>query len=166
MRRGLIRLLAACCLLGVPGCGERAAVPAAAVREIAPDFDLALFDGGRFRLSEHRGRAVVINFFASWCVSCGEEASVFGRAAQKYAGQAVSFLAIAVDDTEPKAREFLKKSGMAIPAGLDRSGRIKDAYGIYGMPTTFVIDRAGTVSYLHAGVVTEQLLAHELGKVL
>ena len=75
-------------------------------------------------------------------------------------------MGIAVDDTEKKAKEFLKKSGLTIPAGLDRTGKIKDTYGIYGMPTTFFIDKNGKISYFHAGVVTEELLRHEIDKLL
>lgn len=134
--------------------------------ESAPPFTLELFGGGHFSLGENKGKVVVINFFASWCVSCGEETPMIEKVAQEYAPRAVVFLAIAVDDTESKARAFLQKAGLTIPAGLDKSGTIKDAYGIYGMPTTFFIDKAGKVRYLHAGAVSEQLLRHEIDKLL
>ncbi len=78
----------------------------------------------------------------------------------------VVLLAIAVDDTESKAKAFMKKIGLTIPAGLDRTGAIRDAFGLYGMPTTYFIDKDGMVSYFHAGVVTEQLLKHEIDKLL
>lgn len=152
-------------LLLLLGCGEDKTFRNAA-NEPAPDFSLQLFDGGRFALGENRGKVVVINFFASWCVSCGEETPLIEKVAKDYAPRAVMFLAIAVDDTESKARAFLQKAGLTIPAGLDKSGSIKDAYGIYGMPTTFFIDKAGKVSYLHPGAVSEQLLRHEIDKLL
>lgn len=152
-------------LLLLQGCGEDKAFRNAA-NEPAPDFSLQLFDGGRFALGENKGKVVVINFFASWCVSCGEETPMIEKVAKDYAPRAVVFVAIAVDDTESKARAFLQKAGLTIPAGLDKSGSIKDAYGIYGMPTTFFIDKAGKVSYLHAGAVNEQLLRHEIDKLL
>lgn len=134
--------------------------------EAAPDFKITLFDGSDFQLSAQKGKVVVINFFASWCVSCGEETPVIERASHKYAPQTVVFLAIAVDDTEKKAKAFLKKTGLTIPAGLDKTGKIKDDFGLYGMPTTFFIDKNGRISYLHAGVVTEELLKHEIDKLL
>ena len=59
-----------------------------------------------------------------------------------------------------------QKIGLNIPAGLDRTGEIKEAFGLYGMPTTFFIDKDGLVSYFHPGVVTEQLLKHEIDKIL
>jgi len=152
-------------LLLMPGCGGNTAGPKVAMEE-APDFKIALFDGGDFQLSAQKGKVVVINFFASWCVSCGEETPHIEKISREYAPQKVALLGIAVDDTEKKAKEFLKKSGLTIPAGLDRTGKIKDTYGIYGMPTTFFIDKNGKISYFHAGVVTEELLRHEIDKLL
>ena len=152
-------------LVLVQGCNKDTTAQKTAM-ETAPDFSIALFDGGNFQLSDHKGKAVVINFFASWCVSCGKETPVIEKIAHKYSSQAVVFLAIAVDDTEKKAKAFMQKTGLTIPAGLDRTGKIKDAYGLYGMPTTFFIDKNGKISYLHAGVATEELLTHEIDKLL
>jgi len=152
-------------LLLVQGCSEDTTAQKTAM-ETAPDFEMALFDGGNFRLSEHRGKVIVINFFASWCVSCGEETPLIEKAAHEYSPQSVMFLAIAVDDTEKKAKAFMQKMGLTIPAGLDKTGKIKDAYGLYGMPTTFFIDKNGKISYSHAGVATAELLKHEINKLL
>ncbi|HUW25126.1 MAG TPA: TlpA disulfide reductase family protein [Gallionella sp.] len=153
------------CLLLVQGCNQDT-VTQKTEMETAPDFDIALFDGGNFQLSNYRGKVIVINFFASWCVSCGEETPVVEKVAHEYSPQTVVFLAIAVDDTEKRAKAFMKKTGLTIPAGLDKTGKIKEAYGLYGMPTTFFIDKNGKISYLHAGVVTEDLLKHEIDKLL
>lgn len=152
-------------LLLIVGCSDNATAPPIAM-EAAPDFNMALFDGGDFKLSAQKGKVVVINFFASWCVSCGEETPVIEKIYRTYAPQTVAFLAIAVDDTEKKAKEFMQKRSMTIPAGLDKTGKIKEDYGIYGMPTTFFIDKNGKVSYSHAGIVTEELLKHEIDKLL
>jgi peroxiredoxin len=152
-------------LLLIMGCSDNTTGPPAAM-EAAPDFNMALFEGGDFQLSAQKGKVVVINFFASWCVSCGEETPVIEKFSHKYAPQTVVFLAIAVDDTEKKAKAFMQKRNMTIPAGLDKTGKIKEAYGIYGMPTTFFIDKNGKVSYSHAGIVTEKLLKHEIDKLL
>jgi len=152
-------------LLLILGCSDNTTAPPTPM-EAAPDFNIALFEGGDFQLSTQKGKVVVINFFASWCVSCGEETPVIEKVSHKYAPQSVVFLAIAVDDTEKKAKAFMKKVGLTIPAGLDKTGKIKDAYGLYGMPTTFFIDKNGKVSYFHAGVVSEELLKHEIDKLL
>ena len=152
-------------LLLAQGCNENTTAPKTA-KETAPDFNMTLFDGGNFQLSDQKGKAVVINFFASWCVSCGKETPIIEKIAHTYSPQGVVFLAIAVDDTEKKAKAFMQKIGLTIPAGLDRTGKIKDDYRLYGMPTTFFIDKNGKISYLHAGVVTEELLKHEIDKLL
>ena len=152
-------------LLLILGCNNDTTTPKATM-EAAPDFNITLFDGGNFQLSTQKEKVVVINFFASWCVSCGEETPVIEKASHQYAPQTVVFLAIAVDDTEKKAKAFMKEMGLTIPAGLDKTGKIKDDYGIYGMPTTFFIDKKGRVSYSHAGIVTERLLKHEIDKLL
>lgn len=152
-------------LLLVQACTKETATQQT-TKETAPDFNIELFGGGNFRLSDHKGKVVVINFFASWCVSCGEETPIIEKVAHKYSPQEVAFLAIAVDDTEKKAKAFLQKTGLTIPAGLDKTGKIKDDYGLYGMPTTFFIDKSGKINYLHAGVVTEDLLKYEIEKLL
>lgn len=163
--RNFLLVLLMSSLLLILGCSDSTTGPPAAM-EAAPDFNMTLFEGGDFQLSAQKGKVVVINFFASWCVSCGEETPVIEKLSRKYSPQTVVFLAIAVDDTEKKAKEFMKKMGLTIPAGLDKTGKIKEAYGIYGMPTTFFIDKNGKISYFHAGVVTEELLKHEIDKLL
>ena len=152
-------------LLLTQGCSEDTATENTAL-EAAPEFNLELFSGENFRLSDQKGKPVVINFFASWCASCGEEMPVIQKVAHQYPPDTVAFLGIAVDDTEKKAKAFMRKVGLNIPAGLDRTGKIKDAFRLYGMPTTFFIDKDGMVSYFHPGVVTEELMEHELDKLL
>lgn len=151
-------------LLLLSGCNDHTAAPKAPTE--APDFRISLFEGGDFQLSAQKGKVVVINFFASWCVSCGEETPIIETVSRQYTPDKVTFLAIAVDDTEKKAKEFMKKTGLTIPAGLDKTGKIKDDYGLYGMPTTFFIDKNGKISYLHAGIVTQELLKNEIDKLL
>jgi cytochrome c biogenesis protein CcmG/thiol:disulfide interchange protein DsbE len=85
---------------------------------------------------------------------------------RSYQSEGVSFVGVAVNDTETKAREFIEQYGLTFPAGLDDSGEIKDAFGVYGMPTTYFIDGNGIISYLHAGGVTERLMRHEIDKML
>lgn len=153
-------------LLLLQGCSEEVPTVDGMINQTAPDFSMELFNGEKFQLSDHKGRAIMINFFASWCVSCGEEIHHIQEASETYTNQPVSFLGIAVDDTEKKAKRFMKKNGLKIPAGLDRTGQIKEIYGLYGMPTTFFINKNGIVSYFHAGVVTKDLIKHEIDKLL
>lgn len=153
-------------LLLLQGCNDEQPGIEGLTNKAAPDFNMELFDGGTFQLSDQKGKAVMINFFASWCVSCGEEVHHIQQAFESHNQEQVAFLGVAVDDTEKKAKAFMEKNGLTIPAGLDRTGQIKELYGLYGMPTTFFIDKDGIVSYFHAGVVTKELIRHEIDKLL
>lgn len=135
-------------------------------KEPAPDFSLELFDGSTFQLSDHRGKPILINFFASWCVPCKEEIPVLEMIGQEYSLKGVVFLAIAVNDSEEKARAFLGEHGLSFAAGIDKTNSVQEAFGLYGVPTTYFIDKEGITNYLHAGIVTEELLRHELDKLL
>ncbi|MBT4160513.1 MAG: TlpA family protein disulfide reductase [Gammaproteobacteria bacterium] len=149
------------------GCSEETSrVASDTPLEPAPDFNLTLLEGGDFKLSNHRGKPVVVNFFASWCVPCGAESPVLDQVYQDYKSDGVAFVGVAVNDTEAKALEFIERYGITFPAGLDDTGEIKDAFGVYGMPTTYFIDGNGMISYLHAGGVTERLMEHEIDKML
>jgi cytochrome c biogenesis protein CcmG, thiol:disulfide interchange protein DsbE len=149
-------------LLLCAGCSD----DTGSVRRPAPEFVLALLDGSDFRLSDHQGAPVLINFFASWCAPCVEEAPVIEAVYREYRQKGVAFLAVAINDEPEKARQFLDKHGLSFPAGIDLTGKVQEAYGVYGLPTTIFIDSQGITNYLHPGSVTERLLKHELDKLL
>ena len=136
------------------------------VKELAPDFTLASLDGGSLRYGEIKGKPILINFFASWCLPCREEMPAIERIAREYKAKGVVFLGVAVDDTEAKMREFLTRFDVSFPVGLDSGATIQKSFGVYGIPTTYFIDRQGVINYFHAGAVTEELLRHELDKLL
>lgn len=135
-------------------------------REPAPNFTLALLDGKSFQFSDHKGKPILINFFASWCLPCREEMPVLEQIAREYQTKGVVFLGIAVDDTEEKMNDFIKRYKVTFPVGLDKTAEIQKSFGLYGIPTTYFIDKQGVINYFHSGVVTEELLRHELDKLL
>lgn len=145
------------------GCKE---TQAPVVRSLAPDFTLELFDGSTLRMSDIKGKPIVLNFFASWCIPCGEEAPTFEVGYQEYKEKGVQFVGIASQDTHSKAQEFVQKHGLTFPSGLDATGAIREAYGVFGMPTTFFIDKEGYINYLHIGGVNQALMNYELKKIL
>ncbi len=161
-RASLIRIcILVAGLLFLAGCSEEPLK-----KEIAPDFTLELFEGGKFEFGAHKGKPILINFLASWCIPCREEIPILNRAYSVYKHQGVAFVAIAVDDTQENMKQFIKKYELELPTGIDASGEIKDAYGLYGVPTTLFIDKKGFINYLHPGSVTEVLVHHELDKLL
>ena len=147
----------------VQGCKEE---PLATVKSRAPDFTLELFEGGTVSLQDYKGHPVILNFFASWCVPCGEEAPAFEAGYQEFQAKGVRFVGVASQDTHSKAKAFVEKHGLTYPSGLDARGVIREAYGVFGMPTTFFIDKEGLIHYLHVGGVTKELMRYELEKIL
>ncbi len=126
-----------------------------------PDFDLALYSGYEYngqsaiQLSDLRGKVAVINFWASWCKPCEQEAASL-EAAWKYyePGGKVAFLGVDYVDTEPAARVFMKKFGATYPNGADVGTRISQMFRIKGVPETYVLDPTGVLRYVKIGPFT------------
>ena len=112
----------------------------------ASDFELILFDGQSLRLSDLRGKVVVLNFWASWCPPCRAEMPDFEEMWRELQHQDVVFLGIALSDSEKDARAFADATGVTYPLGMDQTGRIGRDYRVISLPTTFLIDRDGNES--------------------
>lgn len=128
-----------------------------ATGDAAPDFALTLFDGESLRLSDLRGKVVVLNFWGSWCPPCRAEMPAFQRIWEEYRDKDVVFLGVAVGDRETTARVFAKQTGVTYPLGLDKTGNITVDYQVLSFPTTFVIDREGNEAK-RFGVANEGVL--------
>lgn len=135
----------------------------------APDFTLHFYDGYEWQesnnpqdvqLSDMRGRVVVINFWASWCPPCHDEAADLERLWQTYKDDGVIFLGVAYIDTEPNALGFLEQYNISYPNGPDLQSLITDAYLVRQVPETFVVDQEGQVAFVEPGpIVVERLTA-------
>jgi len=124
----------------------------------APDFSLTTFSGEEFHLSQYRGRVVVVNFWASWCIPCRDEAPILQGLWDRYREQDVVLVGVAYLDTEQGSRDFIEEFGITYPNGHDAGTRISDAYHITGVPETFVIDQNGEVAFfIPAPIVEGQL---------
>lgn len=141
---------------------RQANIPRPEVGRPAPAFSVPLFDGGDVTLADLRGKPAVVNFWASWCIPCVDEAPELEKTWQAYKDRGVAFLGIDYVDTEPKAREFMQKHGITYPNGPDLGSRISYEYRIKGVPETFVIDKDGIVRFVKIGPTT----ADELRSVL
>jgi len=124
----------------------------------APDFTLPLFDGGELVLSRFKGTPVVLNFWASWCAPCREEALGLERTWRAYRDQEVLFVGIDIQDSEESARDYLNEFGVTYPGGRDVDGKITVDYGVIGIPVTFFVDREGIIARRWVGALDEALL--------
>jgi peroxiredoxin len=118
----------------------------------APDFELPELDGDTIRLSDLRGKVVFVNFWTTWCAPCREEMPSMDRLNQRLQGSEFVMLSVSVDEGgEPSVREFLGEDSYSFPILMDATtsrrlgSRTGMAYGISGVPETFIIDREGYI---------------------
>lgn len=113
-------------------------------RGVAPPFSIPMFSGGTFSLAEQRGKVVVVNFWASWCIPCRDEAPMLERVWRKYKDRGVVFVGVAYADTENGSRDFIKEFNITYPNGPDIGTQIVLKYKIKGVPETFFVARMET----------------------
>lgn len=131
---------------------QRAQAGPAVVGQPAPDFELTTFDGQTLRSEELRGKVIVLNFWASWCDPCAEEAAFLEQAWQRYVRREdVVFVGVAYVDSETEAKRYLAQHQVTYPNGPDLRTVISQAYRIRGVPETYVIDKNGRLTYIKIG---------------
>ena len=138
------------------------AIPSTLTGKLAPDFSLTLFDGRTVRLSDFRGKVVFLNFWASWCPPCREEAPLLEQAWRRYRNEGVIFLGVDIQDTEEAARRFIQDFGITYMNGQDPRNRIAIDYGVYGIPETYFIDKEGRITYKHIGALERETILAKL----
>jgi cytochrome c biogenesis protein CcmG/thiol:disulfide interchange protein DsbE len=110
----------------------------------APAFTLDRLDReGQLSVADLKGKAVVVNFWASWCVPCRDEAPVLQTTYERYRDQGLVVLGIDVNDFHQDARRFMKRYGLTYPVVYDGKGSTVGKWGVRGFPETFFVDRAG-----------------------
>src|ERR671922_1537718 len=105
-----------------------------------PDFDLPLLGGGTLSSEALRGSPVVMNFFASWCAPCREEAPLLERTWRTYRDDDVLFVGVNIQDTERNARRFVREFGITYPVLRDEDQELARALDVYGLPQTYFVD--------------------------
>jgi cytochrome c biogenesis protein CcmG/thiol:disulfide interchange protein DsbE len=134
---------------------NRAAQPPIAVGERVPPIVLTTFEGSQVKLADLSGKVVLINFWASWCKPCEQEAEEMEQAWRYYKdGGQVVFLGVDYVDTEPEARAYLKKFNITYPNGPDLRTQISQLFRIKGVPETYLIDKNGKLANFQIGPYT------------
>lgn len=131
----------------------------------APRFSMPLYAAdSTISLEALRGTPIVLNFWASWCLSCRDEARVLEAGWQRH-GPGVAFLGIAVNDDDGPARDFIRRYGKTYFLGADVDGSVAVDYGLYGVPETFFIGRDGTILSRHIGPLSEADLEQRIAEL-
>jgi cytochrome c biogenesis protein CcmG, thiol:disulfide interchange protein DsbE len=123
----------------------------------AQDFELPLLGGSTQKLSELRGKPVVINFWATWCGPCRDEMPLLERFAQEYAGQVV-VLGVNSGEGESQVTPFVEELKITFPILLDLDEQVTNLYFVRNFPITFFVDAEGVVRAQHLGILREDLL--------
>ena len=138
----------------------------------APEFSLAMLRSSsstnNLSLSNFKGKAVVLNFWASWCAPCTEEVPLLENTWKQMQAQGkdVVFLGIDFQETNSAASNFMQQYGITYPAVLDTSGAVANKYGITSLPDTIFIDKNGTVISKESREITAQILSSNLKLIM
>jgi cytochrome c biogenesis protein CcmG/thiol:disulfide interchange protein DsbE len=120
----------------------------------APAWHLETLEGDSISLDELRGKVVLLNFWASWCVPCRAEHSVLIQAASEWPEEDLEVIGIVYDDSRRNAQRFLDRLGNAWRHVLDPGSRTAIDYGVHGVPESFFIDREGRIGMKYIGPLT------------
>jgi cytochrome c biogenesis protein CcmG/thiol:disulfide interchange protein DsbE len=115
------------------------------IGKIVPDFTLTTFDGEQLNIADYRGKVVLVNFWASWCKPCEQEAAELEQAYQNFKDRDVVFLGVDYVDTETEALDYLDRFDITYPNGPDLGTRISQAFRILGVPETYIVGKDGTI---------------------
>jgi thiol-disulfide isomerase/thioredoxin len=117
----------------------------------APDFEIALVGGQRFRWNDYRGKIVVLDFWASWCGPCMQTLPLVDKVAQEFAAQDVCLVAVNLQETPDQIKQTLDKLQLKTTVGLDVDGAVAKKYGATAIPQTVIIGRDGNVARVFVG---------------
>jgi cytochrome c biogenesis protein CcmG/thiol:disulfide interchange protein DsbE len=175
-RRALAAAVVAASIIGLLAYGmtqDPRAIPSPLPGQKAPEFSLAVFSYptdapqpkrgeqllDTIRFDSLRGKVVVLNFWASWCLACRDEHVALSAAAMALRGTDARFFGVLYQDVPQNGRDWIVQMGGQSYQGLyDPKSRTAIDYGIYGVPETFFIARDGRVAYKHVGAVTTDVL--------
>ena len=161
----LVALLLAACTTAPPE--RRSAVKDARERKPAPDFALQDADGRTVRLSDYRGKVVLLNFWATWCGPCKVEIPWFVEFERKHKDKGFAVVGVSMDeDGWQIVKPFVSRLGInyRILMGTDSIAQLYG--GVESLPTTFVIDREGRIAAVHVGLVSKRSYEKDIDEVL
>jgi thiol-disulfide isomerase/thioredoxin len=135
-------------------------------RKVMPELVMAELDGGTWRLADHRGQVVLVNYWATWCGPCWEETPGLIRVSEELGPKGLAVVGVALDEgSEEKVRKFVGE--FHVPYPVVRPPRMSQmAYGMAGVPTTILLDKQGRVAKTYVGAVRQADFAEDVSVLL
>ena len=175
-RRSAVALAASVPVIALLGFGmtrDPRAIPSPLPGRDAPAFALPVLARGDVAtapdtvvLAAYRGKAVVLNFWASWCLACRSEHAALSTIAAAYRDSGVYFFGVTYNDRPESSKRWIAEmGGQSYPSLFDPGARTAIDYGLYGVPETFFIAPDGRVAYKHVGPVTEEMLVQRIAEL-
>ncbi len=161
MKRSLLASLLVALLVGCGG-----AQPAARLGSPAPDFTLQSADGNTVRLSDFKGKPVLINFWATWCQPCREEMPALEELYEQYRDQGLVILAVDMEEDLRLVRRWIDQGGYTFTFVLDSEGEQVKRYNINASPTSYFVGRDGVIRDLKLGALSRDEMKAKVEKLL
>ncbi len=148
-------------------------VPSSLLGKAVPDFELPVYElyqaqfGPSFRLEDHLGQPIVLNFWATWCLPCRDEAPVLEAFWRRYQDRAL-FIGVQTQERggQAQGRAFINEFNLSFPNLKDDNSRVSIDYALFGVPETYFILADGTLHYKHIGPVSASLMQQKLEEIL
>ncbi len=128
----------------------------------APDFTLSQFSGPPLKLSDYRGKVVLLDFWATWCEPCRAEIPHFVELQDKYGSQGFQIIGVSMDDSPDPVPAFYKQFKMNYPVVMGNAQIGEEYGGVLGLPIAFVIDRQGLIRAKHMGATDAAVFEREI----
>lgn len=168
-RHAIVPVVVALALLATACSGSAGAddpLGAKAMNEPAPALAGDTVQGGTVALADFQGKVVVVNFWATWCAPCRNEQPQLVQLSNEYRDQGVEFLGVTERDDTAKARAWVKEFSVPYPSIVDEPGAWADDFAFFGLPDTYVIDRAGVIRWSVFGQTDGDQLRPLINQVL
>lgn len=156
-------LVAAAVLLA--SCSGNGVGSTARIGQAAPDWKDPLVNGGSLSMAQLRGKPVFMDFFATWCPPCNDEAPEVNAAYERYKTQGLQVIGVDVEENAQKAKQFVDQHQLTYPAVVD-SGTLSDLYSINGMPVGVFIDKNGVIRRIEVGQISSARLTADIKSIL